>query len=112
MMSLNYSWLDWFRADEYFAWQTGAVEDAHMKGNKHRAVALAVIGGFGFMYLLRAVTSGAINLGGGRSPDFLVTFRAEPLYFCIGLVLITLLSAGALYAAWRDWQSASKNDEG
>jgi hypothetical protein len=70
--------------------------------NKHRAVALAVIGVFGLMYLVRSCLDGAINLG-GKSNDFIVRFAESPAAFIAGAFFIAVLSAGSLYLARRDW---------
>jgi hypothetical protein len=79
--------------------------------NKHRAVALAVIGVFGLMYLLRSWLDGAINLG-GRSNEFIVRFAESPVAFVAGSVVIAALSVGSLYLARRDWQQSvrAQND--
>ncbi|MBL8523574.1 MAG: hypothetical protein JNN20_07795 [Betaproteobacteria bacterium] len=68
--------------------------------NKIKAVMLAVLGVIGLGYIGRSVSRGVINAG-GKGRDAFVTFADNPGFFLFSIVMIAVISVGALVIAWR-----------
>ena len=63
---------------------------------------VAIVGSIG---IIRAVSTGEMNLGGGRTSDFYVSYAQDPGLFSFGIVLMAVVVGLCVLYLWRRFRN-------